>query len=83
MLPQVLAGLGVVSVLSAGCVLWLERLQPLFIAVAGLARAYQAWLVQRRPRARRTLAMRLILAVSIATCAAVGMTLVVLSLRYA
>jgi len=43
-----------VSVLSAGCVLWLQELQPLFISVALLALGYQVWLVRRRPPQRRT-----------------------------
>ncbi len=49
MLPQVLAGLGLVSILSAGCVLVLQELQPLFAVVAVLALGYESWLVLRRP----------------------------------
>ena len=66
MLPQVLAGLGVVSVLSAGCVVWLQVLQPVFIAVALAALGYQVWLVKRRPPQRRTRTVRAILWSSIA-----------------
>lgn len=40
--------------LSAGCVLWLQRLQPLFVSVAVLALAYQGWLVARRPPRNRS-----------------------------
>ena len=41
------------SVLSAGCVLWLQALQPLFVSVALVALGYQVWLVSRRPPQRR------------------------------
>lgn len=50
MLPQVLVGLGALSLLSAGCLFWLERLQPLFALMAAGALGYQGWLVWRRPR---------------------------------
>jgi hypothetical protein len=43
-----------VSVLSAGCILWLERLRPLFVSVAVLTLAYQGWLIVRRPPQRRS-----------------------------
>ena len=42
------------SVVSAGCVLWLERFQPVFVSLAVCALGYQAWLVWRRPPHRRT-----------------------------
>jgi hypothetical protein len=71
-----------VSVVSAGCVLWLERFQPAFGSLAICALGYQAWLVWRRPPHRRTSMMLLILWTSLATSLAVGGTLVVLSLRY-
>lgn len=82
MLPQVLAGLGAVSVVSAGCMVWLERLQPLFAAVALTTLGYQAWLVGRRPHAQRTRTMLAILWASAGVSAAVGATLLGLSLRY-
>jgi hypothetical protein len=66
-LPQVLVGLGVLSVLSTGCLLWLQRLQPLFATLAVAALAYQGWLVWRRPARRRTRAMLVILWVSLGT----------------
>ena len=47
------------SVVSAGCVLWLERFQPLFVSLAICALGYQAWLVWRRPPHRRTSRMLL------------------------
>jgi arginine exporter protein ArgO len=81
-LPQVLAGLGVVSVTSAGCVLWLEQFQPLFATLAVVALGYQSWLVLRRPPQRRTLMMVMILATSLATSLAVAAVLLALSLRY-
>ena len=64
MLPQVLAGLGALSILSAGCALWLERLQPLFAALALGGVVYQGWLVWRRPAHRRTRTTLVILWVS-------------------
>ena len=37
------------SVVSAGCSVWLQRFQPLFAALAIGTLVYQAWLVWRRP----------------------------------
>jgi hypothetical protein len=71
-----------VSVVSAGCVLWLERFQPLFVSLAVCALAYQGWLVWRRPPHRRTFMMRLMLWTSVGTCLAIAGTLVALWLRY-
>ena len=42
------------SVVSAGCLLWLQRLQPVLALVAVAALGYQAWLVWRRPAPLRT-----------------------------
>jgi hypothetical protein len=81
-LPQVLAGLGAVSVVSAGCVLWLERFQPLFITLALGTLLYQAWLVKGRPRHRRTRMMLVILWTSTGTSLAVGTVLIALWVRY-
>ncbi|MBV9504657.1 MAG: hypothetical protein JO323_06590 [Acidobacteriia bacterium] len=64
MLPQVLAGLGL-SLISAGCQIWLERLQPLFFAVAIGAFIYQIWLIRTRPLRRRNARVKLILALSL------------------
>ena len=64
MLPQVLAGLGA-SLLSAGCQLWLQRLQPLFFAVAILSLAYQIWLIRTRPPMRRSFTVKAVLAASV------------------
>jgi hypothetical protein len=54
-----------VSLISAGCQLWLERLQPVFFAVAIVSLAYQFWLVGTRPRARRKTGVRTVFAVSL------------------
>jgi hypothetical protein len=71
-----------VSVVSAGCVLWLERFQPLFVSLAVCTLAYQAWLVWQRPPHRRTPMVLLILWASFGTSIAVGVALVGLGLRY-
>ena len=68
--------------LSAGCMLWLQQLQPLFAMCALTTLAYQAWLVLRRPSPRRTSAMLAILSASLVTNVAVAAALIVLSLRY-
>jgi hypothetical protein len=65
-LAPVLVGLGLFSVLSATCLLWLQRLQPLFFAVAVGSLAYQIWAVYRRPPTARTRGIKTILAVSVA-----------------
>ena len=82
MLPQVLAGLGALSILSAGCVLWLQRFQPLFATVAVSALLYQGWLVSRRPPDRRTLPMLWMLRTSVGLTAVVFVTWAALWLRY-
>ena len=51
--------------MSAGCQLWLQRLQPLFLAVALLSLIYQIWLIRTRPPNRRKFAVRAILAGSV------------------
>ena len=82
MLPQVLAGLGLFSLLSAGCLLWLERLQPLFFTVAVGSLVYQVWAVRRRPPALRTWGIKTILGVSLALNSLVIGAWIVLWLRY-
>ncbi|MGQ0572460.1 MAG: hypothetical protein ACT4P5_23375 [Armatimonadota bacterium] len=66
MLPQVLVGLGALSLLSAGCLFWLERLQPLFVCLAAGGMVYQGRLVWKRPGFRRT---RTVMAIFIASVA--------------
>jgi hypothetical protein len=81
-LPQVLAGLGALSILSASCVLWLERFQPLFAVVAVAGVAWQGWLVSRRPPQWRTRSALWILWASIAITAFVFVVWAGLWLRY-
>ena len=82
MLPQVLAGLGLFSLLNAGCLLWLQRLEPVFFALALITLAYQTWLVLRRPPAMRTWGVKTILAASLALNAALIGGWIVLAVRY-
>ena len=82
MLPQVLAGLGALSVFSASCVIWLERFQPLFAIVAVAALAYQDWLVWRRPPQRRTAKSLAILWTSILVTGGMFAAWIALWLRY-
>ena len=70
------------SLLSAGCLFWLERLQPVFVAVAVVGIAYQSWLVWRRPAMRRTRAIMAVYAASLAVNGAVLALWVWLSVRY-
>lgn len=65
MLPQVLAGLGLFGLLSAGCLFWLERLQPLFLVIALGSLVYQVLIVRRRPPFLRTWGVKAILGVSL------------------
>jgi hypothetical protein len=71
-----------VSAVSAGCIVWLQRSQPLLALIAIGALAYQAWLVWRRPPRQRTMMMRAILWTSVVTTAAIGATMLLLSQRY-
>jgi hypothetical protein len=81
-LPQVLAGLGLFSLVSVGCMFWLQRLQPLFFTVAVGSLMYQVWMVGRRPPARRTRGTKTILAVSLVLNAMLIGGWIVLSVRY-
>ncbi len=82
MLPQVLAGLGLVSLLSVGCVLWLQRLQPLFFSVAVGSLLYQLWLLRRRPPALRARRTRAILIASLMLNVLLIGGWIVISVRY-
>ena len=82
MLPQVLAGLGLVSLINAGCLLWLQRLGPLFFAIAIGALGYQVWVVRRSPSSIRQWRMKMILGVSLFLNVGVILSWVVLSIRY-
>jgi len=81
-LPQVLVGLGALSLLSAGCLFWLERLQPVFAVLAVGALAYQGWLVWRRPHERRSRRLMAIFWTSVGINALVLVTLITLWFRY-
>jgi hypothetical protein len=81
-LPQVLAGLGLVSLLSAGCLFWLQRLQPLFFTVAVASLVYQIWVVRRRPPTLRTWGIKTILGVSLMLNVMVIGGWIAISIRY-
>jgi hypothetical protein len=81
-LPQVLAGLGIVSLLSASCLLWLERLQPAFVVIALGGIGWQSWLVFRRPASMRTVKILAIWGCSVAVVVSVFAAWVALTLRY-
>jgi hypothetical protein len=68
--------------ISAGCLFWLERLAPLFFAVAIATLAYQIWLVKRRPPTLRTWGIKTILGVSLMLNAMVIASWIVFSIRY-
>ena len=70
------------SAVSAGCVVWLQRFQPVFASVAIGALVYQAWLVWRRPPRRRTRVLLAILWTSLGTTAAMAALMFALSRRY-
>ncbi len=70
------------SVVSASCLLWLERLQPVFGLVAAVSLTYESWLVWRRPPPRRTPAMIVILWASIGLSGLVLSAWMALWLRY-
>jgi hypothetical protein len=81
-LPQVLAGLGVFSLLSAGCLFWLQRLQPVFLTVAVGSLVYQVWAVRRRPPSLRTWGIKTILAISMGLNVMVIGLWIALAIRY-
>jgi len=81
-LPQVLAGLGALSLLSASCLFWLERLQPVFLGIAVGSLLYQAWAVRRRPAFLRTWGIKTIFGVSLVLNVAVIGTWIALWFRY-
>ena len=70
------------SLLSAGCLFWLQRLQPLFVALAVLGVVYQSWLVWRRPFMRRTRRVMAVYATSLVVNLAVLTLWGWLALRY-
>ncbi len=70
------------SLFSAGCLFWLERLTPLFFTVAVGSLAYQVWAVSKRPPSMRTRGVRAILAVSLVLNILVIGGWIVLAIRY-
>ena len=70
------------SLLSASCLFWLERLQPLFVALAVLSLGYQSWLVWRRPFMRRTRRVMMVYMASLAVNVGVLSLWIWLWLRY-
>jgi hypothetical protein len=81
-LPQVLAGLGLFGLLSAGCLFWLERLQPLFLIVAIGALVYQGAIINRRPPSMRTPGIKAIFGVSVVLNFLLIGVWIVISYRY-
>jgi hypothetical protein len=71
-----------VGLLSAGCLFWLEKLQPLFLVLAVGSLVYQVWAVFRRPPEMRTLGMKAILGVSVVFNGLLLVGWVVLTIRY-
>jgi hypothetical protein len=71
-----------VGLLSAGCLFWLEKLQPLFLILAVGSLVYQVWAVFRRPPEMRTLGMKAILGVSVVFNGLLLVGWVVLTIRY-
>jgi hypothetical protein len=82
MLPQVLVGLGLFSLVSAGCLFWLERFQPLFLAVSVGSLAYEGWIVHARPPIRRTWGIKSIFVVSLVLNVLLVGSWIVLWFRY-
>ena len=70
------------SLLSASCLFWLERLQPLFLAIAVGSLIYQGWAVRRRPPFLRTWGVKTIFGVSLLLNVAVIGTWIALYFRY-
>jgi hypothetical protein len=60
----------------------LQRLQPLFFAVAVGALIYQVWIVQRRPTSSRTRGVKTVLAVSVLLNTLMIGSWVAFSIRY-
>jgi hypothetical protein len=81
-LTPVLVGLGLFSTFSVWCLVWLERLQPLFFTVAVAALAYQIWIVRRRPPFLRTWGVKTILGVSLAVNGLMIAAWIVITIRY-
>ena len=70
------------SLFSAGCLFWLERLAPLFFTVAVGSLVYQVLAVSKRPAVMRTWAVKAILTVSLVLNVLVIGGWIVLAIRY-
>lgn len=70
------------SLVSAGCLVWLEALKPVFAVTAVSAMAWQAWLVWRRPAARRTVMMWALVMSTVGVNLFVGLSWLALQWRY-
>ncbi len=68
--------------MSAGCLFWLEKLQPVFFALAIGSLLYQGWIYFKRPRFLRTWGIKLILGISVFVNVAVIGMWVALWFRY-
>ena len=68
--------------MSAGCLFWLQRLQPLFFMVAVASLVYQIWVVRRRPPSLRTWGVKAILGVSLMLNVMVIGGWIAISIRY-
>jgi hypothetical protein len=71
-----------VSVVSTGCLIWLDALRPVVAATAIGALGWQAWLVRRLPTARRTALTLAILVGTVAVDLAIAASWAALSWRY-
>ena len=81
-MPQVLAGLGIASVVSAGCLFWLQRLQPGFLVIAFGSLLYEIWLFSRHPPALLKWDAKAILAASVMLNAGVIVGWIAIWVRY-
>ena len=70
------------GLLSASCLLWLERLQPVFFTLAIAALAYQIAIYRRRPAFLRTWGVKTILATSVILNLGIMGTWIALWFRY-
>jgi hypothetical protein len=79
--PQVLALFGLLSQ-GLMCLIWLERLRPLFISVALASLAYQVWAVFWGPAGTRTRSAKAMLTASVISNILVVGVLIFTEFRY-
>jgi hypothetical protein len=70
------------ELLSAGCLFWLQRLQPLFFVLAVGALVYHGWLVRRHPARSGDWKVKTILAFSLAMNVMMIEGWIAISVRY-